>query len=192
MKQLMDELMNEIADEVVDDEIIEMLKKTLQKNTAAAGLKYDASAIRLFLSCFEFCFTAFAQMGPQGAATLLMGMRKLAKELDGNVDLSSVEEVYALVPSRPLEKSERDAVILESNRNDGEWDLKILSDSFEIDILKNVGFTDKELGIVDVSFKAKVGGNSHEVVVECDTEKEQERVWNELKEKGYKVRVLTY
>lgn len=62
-----------------------------------------------------------------------------------------IEEVNILVPSRPLERSERDAVILESNRNDGEWDLKILSDNFEMDILKNVGFTDKELGIFESS-----------------------------------------
>lgn len=107
------------------------------------------------------------------------------------IDLG-IEEVYALVPSRPLDRSERDAVILESNRNDGEWDYKILQDNFDIDIMKNVGFTDKELGILDVSFKAHTNKDTHEVVVECDTEAEQERVWNELKQKGYKVRVLSY
>lgn len=100
-----------------------------------------------------------------------------------------IEEVYALVPSRPLERSERDAVILESNRNDGEWDLKILSDNFDIDILKNVGFTDKELGIMDVSFKARTN-TKHDVVIECNTEAEQARVHAELKEKGYKVAAL--
>lgn len=100
-----------------------------------------------------------------------------------------VEEVYVLVPSRPLERSERDAVMLESNRNDGEWDLKILSDNFDIDILKNVGFTDKELGIMDVSFKARAN-TKHDVIIECNTEAEQERIHAELKEKGYKVQAL--
>jgi superfamily II DNA/RNA helicase len=97
-----------------------------------------------------------------------------------------IEEVYVLVPSRPLERSERDAVILESNRNDGEWDIGILRDNFDIDILKNVGFTDKELGIEKVSFTARTK-LTHDVVVECKTEAEAERVHAELKAKGYKV-----
>lgn len=101
-----------------------------------------------------------------------------------------IEDVYVLVPSRPLERSERDAVMLESNRNDGEWDLKILSDNFDIDILKNVGFTDKELGILDVSFKAHVRRDVHEVVIECKTQLEQERVWADMKEKGFTLKPL--
>lgn len=102
-----------------------------------------------------------------------------------------VENVWVLVPSRPLTREERDKVVLESNRNDGAWDLKILSSDFDIGVLHDIGFTDRELGIVNVNFQAKVK-DSFEVVVECATEQEQERIWNELKEKGYKVRVLTY
>lgn len=102
-----------------------------------------------------------------------------------------VEEVWALVPSRELSREERDKVILESNRNDGSWDLQILSSDFDIGVLHDIGFTDKELGIINVNFQAKVK-DSFEVVVDCATEQEQERVWNELKEKGYTVRVLTY
>ena len=61
-----------------------------------------------------------------------------------------IEEVYVLVPSRELTREERDKVILESNRNDGLWDYNILSEHFDIGVLKDVGFSEKELGIFDV------------------------------------------
>ena len=104
----------------------------------------------------------------------------------------NIEEVTALMPSRALTREERDGVILESNRNDGDWDFKILQDNFDISVLHDIGFTDKDLGIVNVSFQASSLKDSFEVVVECADAAEQEKIWNELKEKGYKVRVLTY
>lgn len=92
MKALMDELMEEIADEVVDEKTVELLKKTLQKHIQQSGLKYNASSVKLFFAAFEFCFSAMANMGPQGAAPLLIGIKKIIKDIDGKVDLSSVED----------------------------------------------------------------------------------------------------
>lgn len=62
------------------------------------------------------------------------------------VDLG-ISEVNVLIPSRPLTSEERDKVVLESNRNDGEWDFDILANEFEIDTLIDVGFDPKELGM---------------------------------------------
>lgn len=63
-----------------------------------------------------------------------------------------ITEVTVLVPDRPLDPKERDAIILESNRNDGDWDYDMLANEFDIDLLKDVGFSDSDLGLV--SFKA--------------------------------------
>lgn len=55
-----------------------------------------------------------------------------------------VEEVDCIVPNRKLTEEERDAVAIESNRNDGQWDLDLLS-SFDNELLKSQGFSDTEL-----------------------------------------------
>lgn len=50
-----------------------------------------------------------------------------------------IEEVEVMVPSRALTKEERDAVVLESNKNDGEWDTSMLPD-FGQEVLLEAGF----------------------------------------------------
>lgn len=95
--------------------------------------------------------------------------------------------VWALVPSRPLSREERDRVVLESNRNDGEWDFQILKENFDIEAIHDVGFNDKELGIV--SFQTKPKEPDFTVVVDCATEEEQIHTIKELNEKGYKAHV---
>lgn len=95
LKALMDEVMSEIADEVVDENTIELLRKNIRKQTAKAGLKYNASSINLYLEAFEFAFSAFANMGPQGAMPLLIGLRKIQKTQAGEtktVDLGAIED----------------------------------------------------------------------------------------------------
>jgi DNA modification methylase len=71
--------------------------------------------------------------------TVLSGnQRKIAlKELD-------VKEVIVLVPNRKLTEKERDAIALESNSNDGEWDFEKLK-SFDLELLQFAGFDEKEL-----------------------------------------------
>lgn len=58
-----------------------------------------------------------------------------------------IQEVTVLVPSRELTKEERDKVILESNRNDGIWDMDMLANEFDLETLLDVGFLEKELDI---------------------------------------------
>jgi site-specific DNA-methyltransferase (adenine-specific) len=54
-----------------------------------------------------------------------------------------IEEVTVLVPSRNLTEEEKNKIALESNTNDGDWDLDLLKE-FDVDLLKDVGF-DSEL-----------------------------------------------
>lgn len=57
------------------------------------------------------------------------------------------DEIDVRVPDRKLTQAEREAVALESNRNDGMWSWDKLANEFEVDLLKEVGFTDGELGL---------------------------------------------
>jgi hypothetical protein len=62
------------------------------------------------------------------------------------VDLG-VEEVSVLIPDRKLTDEEREKIALESNRNDGVWDYDMLANDFDIELLKEVGFTEAQLMI---------------------------------------------
>ncbi|MES2216653.1 MAG: DNA modification methylase [Patescibacteria group bacterium] len=58
-----------------------------------------------------------------------------------------IEEVDVKVPDRKLTKAERDAVVLESNRNDGEWDEGLLG-KFDQETLLEVGFESSEVDVI--------------------------------------------
>ena len=69
--------------------------------------------------------------------------------LSGNVRTEAltaleIDEVNVLVPSRVLTKDERNAIVLESNRHDGEWDMSMLPE-FGQDVLIDVGFDTMEV-----------------------------------------------
>lgn len=55
------------------------------------------------------------------------------------------EVVDVRVPNRKLSTAELKEYNLRSNKNTGEWDLGILASDFDIEMLKDVGFTDAEL-----------------------------------------------
>ena len=71
--------------------------------------------------------------------TVLSGNQRREALLD-----LGVKEVTVLIPSRKLTEDERNKIALESNTNDGEWDMNLLK-SFDIGLLKDVGFDDTEL-----------------------------------------------
>lgn len=55
-----------------------------------------------------------------------------------------ITEVNVLVPNRQLTNEERAKIALESNHNDGEWDMEALK-SFNLELLTDVGFEKMEL-----------------------------------------------
>jgi site-specific DNA-methyltransferase (adenine-specific) len=73
-----------------------------------------------------------------------------------------IKEVNVLVPSRKLTTEERRKIALESNLNDGEWNMEALK-SFNINLLTDVGFDqmklvefwDKDTKIKEESFDLK-------------------------------------
>lgn len=69
--------------------------------------------------------------------------------LSGNMRIEAlvqlgVKEVNVLVPDRKLTPAEREAIVLESNRNDGTWDDTILS-TFDSEVMLEVGFDSVEV-----------------------------------------------
>ncbi len=69
--------------------------------------------------------------------------------LSGNVRLEAltelgITEVNVLLPDRKLTKEERDAVVLESNRHDGSWDMEMLPE-YGQEVLLEVGFETVEV-----------------------------------------------
>lgn len=58
-----------------------------------------------------------------------------------------IEEVDVLVPSRALTMEERDSIVLESNKNDGEWDTSMLPE-FGQEVLIEAGFESMEVDLI--------------------------------------------
>lgn len=57
------------------------------------------------------------------------------------------EEIDVRVPDRELTKAECDEYIVRSNKNVGEWNVDVLANSFDVEALKDWGFSDEELGL---------------------------------------------
>ncbi len=85
-----------------------------------------------------------------GKGTILSGnQRKRALE-----DLG-IQEVTILTPNRDLTEEEKNAIGVESNRQDGMWDMEMLN-NFEPEFLFGLGFNEVELaGISDPESETK-------------------------------------
>ena len=57
-----------------------------------------------------------------------------------------IEEVDCKIPNRELTENEKKEICLESNRNDGAWDFDMLGNEYDMEMLTDIGFTEKELG----------------------------------------------
>ncbi len=100
-----------------------------------------------------------------------------------------------------IDKTREKALNVALNKIVGSWDMEKLTKVLDDLKLENfdltfTGFSDKEINTL---FKddgnAEIKGINmkefFEVVIECQDEEEQERVFNKLTEEGYKCRVLT-
>ena len=120
--------------------------------------------------------------------TVLGGHARLTvmKQLD-------YKEVDVKVPDRQLTEPEVKEIVIRLNANTaGEWDLDKLEANFELDDLTDWGL-DVEFGgeptePKDISDDLK---ESYEVVCECNSEEEQEELFNKLVNEGIKCRLLT-
>ena len=89
------------------------------------------------------------------------------------------------------EKRRKLAIMDNSTSDSSEFDIELLKIDLSIPELKELGINiseDIEKELKDISDELK---ESYEVVVECSDEIEQENIFNQLNEMGFKCRILT-
>jgi ParB-like chromosome segregation protein Spo0J len=93
-----------------------------------------------------------------------------------------------------LSKEDEKELNIRLNKNTGEFDLDVLANNFEVDELKDWGFKDVELGFNIDKMQDDLSDNlelQYKIEVDVISEKEQEKLYNELTNKGYTCRILT-
>lgn len=106
------------------------------------------------------------------------------------------ETIEVRIPNRKLNKKEFEEYLIRSNKTSGEWDFEKLESFFKVDDLKDWGFGENELS----TFEALQQGNFEDdgvqyknqfgVIVICETEEEQQKVFNKLQKEGLNCRVV--
>lgn len=107
-----------------------------------------------------------------------------------------VDFIDCWVPSRELTDKEFEEANIRFNRNRGEFDFDALSSHFEVEDLIDWGFTANDFDI-DLSSDDQEENTPDSIVnekiaieINCETSKEQEELYAELKERGYTCKVI--
>lgn len=97
--------------------------------------------------------------------------------------------VDCFIPNRKLTDKEIQELNIRLNKNiAGEFDFDILANEFEIEDLLDWGFNKNELGMKEI--KEVELPRIYQVVIECESEEEQQEVYNTISGQ-YKCRILT-
>lgn len=116
--------------------------------------------------------------------------------LGGNMRLKACQEAglkeISIIKANELTAEQQREFIVKDNVGFGEWDWDMIANEWDIDELKEWGMDvpkfelsedDKDLSDTLIE--------SLRIEVEMESEEEQEKLYNELIEKGYKCRILT-
>lgn len=122
-------------------------------------------------------------------------LTKRVKEFKEDRDVKNLELLKKGIPVEMADEfteDQRKEFIVKDNVSSGEWDFERLKEEFDIDKLEAWGLEIpkfKEPAEKDVSFKIK---QSFKVEVVCESEDQQEKVFNELTKQGYECRILSF
>lgn len=104
---------------------------------------------------------------------------------------AGLKEVY-IIKADKLTEQQQEEFVIKDNSNFGEWDWDLLANQFDTRELIQWGIDvpkfDLDEDTKDLSDNIK---ESYRVEVELDSEEEQEKLYNELIDKGYICRLLT-
>ena len=104
---------------------------------------------------------------------------------------AGLKEVY-IIKADKLTQEQQEEFVIKDNSNFGEWDWDLLANQFDTRELIQWGIDvpkfDLDEDTKDLSDNIK---ESYRVEVELDSEEEQEKLYNELIDKGYICRLLT-
>lgn len=116
--------------------------------------------------------------------------------LGGNMRLKACKEAklkeIPIIKASDLTEEEEHQFIIKDNVGFGEWDWELLANSWDLSSLENWGldlpkFPEENLS-KDLSDEID---SSYRLEIELDDEESQEKLYNELTEKGYICRLLT-
>lgn len=117
--------------------------------------------------------------------------------LGGNMRLKACKEAkiteVPVIKTSDLTEEQQKEFIIKDNLAYGEWDWDELASTWDIETLNDWGLdiSIPKSGEQEELERGEDFQRKFEVVVDCIDEKEQERVFNLLEEKGYKCRVLS-
>lgn len=105
-------------------------------------------------------------------------------------------EVDVMIPDRTLTPKQEEEVLIRANANTaGQWDFDILANEFDIDEITdwglevpNINLEDEEKEINDLSDNLK---SKYILEIECDSEAEQEILYNRFLGEKLKVKILS-
>tara|TARA_B100000497_G_C7666043_1_gene401593 strand:- start:1295 stop:1825 length:531 start_codon:yes stop_codon:yes gene_type:complete len=105
-----------------------------------------------------------------------------------------LKEVY-IIQAGDLDEKKAQEFIIKDNVGFGEWDWDVLANDWDVKELEEWGLEgfpfeeeEKEKELNDISDTIE---SSYRIEVEIENEEEQEKLYNELIEKGYICRILT-
>ena len=105
-----------------------------------------------------------------------------------------LKEVY-IIQADDLDEKKAQEFIIKDNVGFGEWDWDVLANDWDVKELEEWGLEgfpfeeeEKEKELNDISDTIE---SSYRIEVEIENEEEQEKLYNELIEKGYICRILT-
>lgn len=158
----------------------------------------DAKELSKSLDKFEHVipYVAAAPIVAGKATPLLDGHQRKMVELSLN-KVSPNTLVDVRVPSRKLTEKERQEIVVRLRKNTGEFDFDKLANFFDVPDLLEWGFSEKELTgegfeIGDESQDAEPQNISEQyiILIECDNEKEQNKLLERFIEEGLSCRAL--
>jgi ParB-like chromosome segregation protein Spo0J len=118
--------------------------------------------------------------------------------LGGNMRYEACKElgktVVPVMMADELTEEQKKEFIIKDNISNGSWDIDKLVNEWDVELLKEWDLTLPELNIVDDNendLDDKELKEIYKIEVDCGSEEKQEKLFNELTEKGYTCRLLT-
>ena len=109
--------------------------------------------------------------------------------------LKEVPETWVALADEWTEEQRREFII-KDNANLGEWNWDDLQENWDLDLISEWGVDFEWDEVEESTEKEQIDLSDDvtgffEVIVTADSEREQEEIYNDLIERGYKCRVLT-
>jgi ParB-like chromosome segregation protein Spo0J len=118
--------------------------------------------------------------------------------LGGNMRLKALKSAGIFeIPVKRVEgwtAEQKKEFIIKDNLGYGEWDWELVANIWEVEEIAEWGLDIPQFGVEDLGnpFEAEVSKNiTFKIEVTCDNQRKQEKLYNELIEKGFECRMIS-